>query len=134
MADKPFDDVEADAAAEGVEGIERGKEVALPRTVQDLLNQRKTGQQRTLNDFVEAIHLSLWEDATYQSFLKAVYVEQAVEGDLFCDDIEAARMIRARALKDGNEIVKREKLATIRKALLVVLRRYRIDRKGRRGE
>jgi len=134
MADKPFDDVEADAAAEGVEGIERGNEVALPRTVQDLLNQRKTGQQRTLNDFVEAIHLSLWEDATYQSFLKAVYVEQAVEGDLFCDDIEAARMIRARALKDGNEIVKREKLATIRKALLVVLRRYRIDRKGRRGE
>lgn len=134
MADKPFDDVEADAAAEGVEGIEREKEVALPRTVQDLLNQRKTGQQRTLNDFVEAIHLSLWEDATYQSFLKAVYVEQAVEGDLFCDDIEAARMIRARALKDGNEIVKREKLATIRKALLVVLRRYRIDRKGRRGE
>jgi hypothetical protein len=131
MSGKPFADMEADVAAEA---IEPSKQVALPRTVQDLLNQRKTGQHKTLNDFVEAIHLSLWEVPEYQGYLRAVYVEQAIEGDLFCDDIEAARMIRERASKEGNAVVKDEKLATIRKALLVVLRRYRIDRKGRRGE
>lgn len=114
--------------------IDESKQVALPATVQDLLNQRRTGQHKTLNDFVEAIHLSLWETPSYQNYLRAVYVEQAIEGDLFCDDIEAARMIRERARRDGNAVVKDEKLATIRKALLVVMRRYRIDRKGRRGD
>jgi hypothetical protein len=120
--------------AENVEDIKPSENtsLALPRTVQELIEQRKSKQKRTLNDMIETLHISLYENTEYQRYLDAVHSEQAVEGDLFCDDIEASRMIRAKAREDGNKYVASQKLATIRKALMVVMRRYGMSRKERR--
>jgi hypothetical protein len=94
--------------------------------------QRKLKAERTLNDLVEDIHRMLCEDEDYLSLLKAIYDEQAVEGSLGADNVMASQMIRNRAKKiDGNELAN-EKLATISKALGVVLRRYGASRKERR--
>ena len=112
--------------------IQKAVGVALPNTVQDLINARKTKSKMTLNDQIESIHMSLWENPVYKKFLDAVYSEQAVEGDLFVDDIEAARMIRAYAKEKGVTYVREQKLATIRKSLLVVLRRFGTTRRERR--
>lgn len=111
----------------------------LPETVADFRNHRKLKSSRTLNDMVEEIHLMLYEDDDYQRFLYAVYDEQAVEGSLAADNIMAAGMIRDKAAKvdkfhpllTGND-GKPEKLATISKALGVVLRRYNQSRRDRR--
>jgi len=94
-------------------------------------------QKRTINDLVEDVHRVLMSDENetsdlYQSFLSAVYDEEAVEGSLAADNIEAARMIREYArVQDGNELA-HKKLATIAKALGVVLRRYHESRQYRR--
>ena len=112
--------------------IQKAVGVALPNTVQDLINARKTKSKMTLNDQIESIHMSLWEEPAYKRYLDAVYSEQAVEGDLFVDDIEAARMIRAYAKEKGVTYVREQKLATIRKSLLVVLRRFGTTRRERR--
>jgi len=93
-------------------------------------------QKRTINDLVEDVHRVLMGDdetsELYQSFLSAVYDEEAVEGSLAADNIEAARMIREYArTQDGNELAGK-KLATIAKALGVVLRRYHESRQYRR--
>ncbi|MCB1773569.1 MAG: hypothetical protein KDI88_08120 [Gammaproteobacteria bacterium] len=109
-----------------------GSVIALPPTVSDLIEQRKSKTKKTLHDQVEDLHLSLWENAAYQALLDAVYPEQAIEGSLFADDFEAARMIREAAKKKGNAYVAGQKLETLRKSLSVVLRRYGISRKERR--
>jgi hypothetical protein len=105
----------------------------LPATTSQFLERRKLKAERTLNDHVETIHLKLYDDPTYHSFLEAVYDEQAVEGSLAADNIEAARMIREKASKDGDLVVTRQKYATISKSLSVVLRRYGASRKERRN-
>lgn len=103
---------------------------ALPAKLADW--QRLLKQERTLNDQVEDIHRMLVEKPDYIAYLKAIYDEQAVEGSLSADNIMAATMIRERA-RDINDIeVSKEKLATIVKALGVVLRRYGATRKERR--
>jgi hypothetical protein len=81
---------------------------------------------------VEEFHLSLFEDNKYRTYLRAVWDEQAVEGSLSADNIMAAMMIRDRA-KKAESIVASEKLATIAKALGVVLRRFGETRKQRRN-
>jgi len=101
----------------------------LPEKIADWT--RFTKQEWNLNDQVEAIHRALVEDKKYRGFLRAVWDEQAVEGSLAADNIMAARMIRDRAEADGSEVAG-EKLATIAKALGVVLRRYHSTRKERR--
>ena len=106
--------------------------ISLPLTVHALMEQRKSKNQRTLNDHVEALHLSLYEDEEYQQFIEAVYSEQAVEGSLIADDLEAARMIRDKARSIGDMTVGKQKLATLVKAMNVVLRRFGISRKERR--
>jgi hypothetical protein len=106
---------------------------ALPSNVAELLTQRKGDLHRTLNDRVEALHLSLYDgDEHYKDLLYAVYDEQAVEGSLAADNILAAEVIRDKAKKTGDIEVGRQKLATIAKALGVVLRRYGTSRKERR--
>lgn len=82
---------------------------------------------------VEDVHLALYEDDQYQSFLYAVYDEQAVEGSLAADNIMAAELIRDKAKKMDHGELAKEKLATIAKALGVVLRRYGFARKERRN-
>jgi hypothetical protein len=106
---------------------------ALPDTVKDFMSLRRNQTLRTLNDQVEEIHLSLYENEEYMAFLYAVYDEQAVEGSLSTDNTEAARIIRNRSRETGNVEVGRQKLATIAKSLGVVLRRYGQDRKTRRN-
>lgn len=106
--------------------------IALPRTVDDLINQRKSKKKQTLNDQVESHHLSLYEQPEYQRFLDAVWMANAIEGSLFVDDIMACEMIRHHARETGNRYVATQPLAAIRRSLLVVLRRYNISRKERR--
>lgn len=105
----------------------------LPATREDLLARRKFMQKPTLNDEVDRIHFDLWVDEKYQALLEGVYDEQCVEGSLSADNLMAAMMIRDYALSKGNDYVAREKLATIGKALNVVLRRYGISRNERRN-
>ena len=98
--------------------------------------QRFLKSQRTINDLVEDVHRGLLDNEKksekYRSFLHAVYDEQAVEGSLAADNIESARMIREEAAENNDRELSGEKLATIAKALGVVLRRYHASRKERR--
>lgn len=112
--------------------IHRPSPPPLPATRGEMLAQRKGDPHKTLNDHIEEIHSALYEDAKYQRFLDAVYDEDAVEGSLAADNLEAARMIRSHASEDDrNTYVADKKLATISKALGVVLRRYGMSRKER---
>lgn len=112
--------------------IVRQRPPALPATTTDMMAQRKHEMRRTLNDHVETLHLQLYEDAAYQRLLDAVYDEDAVEGSLSADNLLAAQMIRDCARKDARDpYVGEKKLATLAKALSVVLRRYGMSRKER---
>jgi hypothetical protein len=102
---------------------------ALPEKIEDWT--RFIQAERTINDLVEDIHRVLVEDPGYRAYLRAVYDEQAVEGSLSADNVMAAEMIREKAKDLGSEVAS-EKLATIVKALGVVLRRYHASRKQRR--
>lgn len=112
--------------------IIRPRPPSLPTTREEMIAQRKSEMHRTLNDHVEDIHLALYTDPDYQRLLDAVYDEDAVEGSLAADNLEAATMIRDYARKDKrNPYVGDKKKATISKALGVVLRRYGMSRKER---
>jgi hypothetical protein len=105
----------------------------LPATLGDWVNRLKG--KRNINDLVEDIHQMLIggnQSESYIAFLSAVYDEQAVEGSLAADNIEAARMIRDRARTMEGNSLQNEKLATISKSLGIVLRRYHLSRKERR--
>jgi hypothetical protein len=106
---------------------------ALPTTLEDWISHLK--DRPSINDLVEDIHKMLISGDTgklYISYLSAVYDEQAVEGSLAADNIEAARMIREKANTIEDHLLQHEKLATISKSLGVVLRRYHFSRKERR--
>jgi hypothetical protein len=94
---------------------------------------RKSKSVRTLNDAVEEIHLTLFNDEKYHAYHDAVYDEQAVEGSLSADNLMAAQLIRNYAMSKGRTEVAKEKLATISKALGVVLNRYNLGRRSRRN-
>jgi hypothetical protein len=78
---------------------------------------------KTLNDQVEDIHIALYNNEQYRAFLGTAYNGRTVEGSLVTDIIMATQMIRDEAKRCGSGVAK-EKLARIRKALGVVLRRY----------
>lgn len=103
----------------------------LPATVEEMLAQRRTVAGRTLNDYVEDLHVKLWSTPAYQQVLDAVYDEDAVEGSLAADNLMAAQMLRDYARKQEIAQIANRKLATIVKALNIVLRRYRLSRKER---
>lgn len=106
----------------------------LPPALPEDINkwERFLKAERTINDLVEDIHRVVVEDPMYRAFLRAVWDEQAVEGSLSADNIMAATIIREKAKEIGSEVEK-EKLATIVKALGIVLRRYHASRKQRRN-
>src|SRR5262245_16368762 len=106
----------------------------LPITPEELEAHRKVFHQPTLNDVVHEYHIKLWSNPKYRGFLDAVYDEDAVEGSLALDNGEAARMIRDIAITEEDKRLASKKLATIVKALNVVLRRYGISRKERAAE
>ncbi len=104
----------------------------LPERIADW--ERVVETERTLNDLVEDVHrLLVDENEVYRKYLYAVYDEQAVEGSLAIDNGKAAEIIRLKAQSVGNTEVASQKLATIVKALNVVLRRYNKSRKQRRN-
>jgi hypothetical protein len=107
------------------------KPVSLPGTVEELLAARRTMRVRTLNDYVDDIHLALWSNEAYRATLEAVYDEDAVEGSLAADNFTAAQMIRKYAKDNNLAYVANRKLATIVKALNVVLRRFGFSRRQR---
>jgi hypothetical protein len=88
-------------------------------------------RERTLNDHVDDIHRALWTNPQYRRALEAVHDEDAIEGSLAADNLVAATIIRDYARQNGHEHVADKKLATIVKAMSVVLRRYGISRKER---
>ena len=123
------------ATGKKVSGVQYEK-VPVPRSIEDWV--RKTKFDRNLNDLVEEIHMELVNEAhprseDYRGFLDATHDSQAVEGSLSADSNEAARIIReeARATKPTGKVA-REKIASIIKALNVVLSRYNMTRKERR--
>jgi hypothetical protein len=113
----------------GMNDFELKTVAPLPRLANEWV--RKVKLNRTLNDEVESLHNRLCEDEGYIRLLDAVYDEQAVEGSLAADNTLAAMKIRDLGRK-VNSVIADEKLATIGKALAVVLRRYGLSRKERR--
>lgn len=111
----------------------------LPKTLDEFKKLRVHVRRRTLNDFVEDIHEELWEvSAEYMDYLDAVYDAEAIEGSRAADDLKAAECIRAYARKNNIVVVATKKLATIVKALNVVLSKHGATRRQRakllRGE
>jgi hypothetical protein len=106
----------------------------LPATVDDLMAQRVGNFDISINDLVNDIHIVLWDgDATYKGYLFALHDSQAVEGSLAADNHCAAVAIRDYARDNNISGLKDENLATINKALNVVLRRFQLSRKQRRN-
>jgi hypothetical protein len=68
--------------------------------------------------------VDLWENDEFRRFLATPDNDQAVEGSLIADKISAAGMLRAKAQKDGDEVVGHETLAVLAKKLDAVLRRF----------
>lgn len=103
----------------------------LPKTVFDLMSQRKGRFERTLNDIVEESYLKLFEDAAFRRFLEGVSDSECLEGSESCDDHEAAKMIRE-YLRKENSPYGNKPIHSFKIALKVVLRRYNQTRKERR--
>jgi hypothetical protein len=112
--------------------VEKLRAIPLPSTREELLARKTMTSRLTLNDYVDQIHIVLWEKGTpYYKLLDAVYDEDAVEGSLAIDNSKAAEMIRAYAEENKIPEVATKKLATLVKALNVVLRRYHMTRQER---
>ena len=101
---------------------ERPEPPALPVKVDDW--KRMLRIEVSFNDLVEQVHLALVEDTEYLRLLYAVWDSQAVEGSLAADNFAAAGRIRDKAKEMGLAMVGTSNIATISKALGVVLRRY----------
>lgn len=118
--------------ATGDRGAVKPRPPELPAQVKDWVRLLKT--ERTINDFVEDVHVQLLEDEDlsddYRKLLYACWDSQTVEGSLATDNVLAAIMIREKAGPSSS--LAEEKLATIVKSLGVVLRRYGASRKQRR--
>jgi hypothetical protein len=105
--------------------------LALPPSVEGFLAQRKSPSKPTIHDQVEQLYLALYPNDEFRKLREPVYREQAVEGDLRDDDARAAMMIRDEAKKKGMRLVAVEKLAVIRRSILVVETRYNATRRQR---
>jgi len=110
--------------------VELRRPAPLPTSVNEMLALRRTASNKTLNDYVEELHIIAWEQDEYRNLLEAVYDEDAIEGSLAVDNVKAAEYLRtlARREEGRSPMVAGKKLATIVKALNVVLRRYHMSR------
>lgn len=117
--------------AETVSDADQRTYLALPMSVEGLMAQRKKPQKATLHDRVESLYLGLFANEEFRRLREPVYREQSVEGHLLDDDVRAAMMIRDEAKRKGDLMVAKEKLATIRRSILVVETRYNATRRQR---
>jgi len=113
------------------EDTKRTVATPLPKTVYDLMNQRKGRFEQTLNMVVEAAYLKLWENKEFTRLLEGTNDSECVEGSESCDDHEAAKMIRDQVRIENSHFGSRP-LHSFKLALRVVMRRYRTSRKERR--
>ena len=123
--------IEEAVAAEMAPNQEQRTYLALPQTVDGFIAQRKQPQKATLHDQVEHLYLSMYQNEEFRKLREPVYREQSVEGDLRDDDARAAMMIRDEAKRKGDLMVACEKLAVIRRSILVVETRYNATRRQR---
>ncbi|RPI36438.1 MAG: hypothetical protein EHM67_12695 [Hyphomicrobiaceae bacterium] len=106
----------------------------LPPNSRELMARRIIRGLPNLNDVVEPILLSLYDNAGFRKLLSAVYDGDAEEGSCAADDFKAAEMLRDKAKSiDPNSLLSRAKLATIVKSMKVIQRRYGASRKQRRN-
>ena len=105
--------------------------VPLPKTVVDLINQRKGVFEKSLNDVVEEAYLKLWDDAKFRRLIEGTTDSDCVEGSETCDDHEAAKMIRDLLYREKSPYADK-KIHTFKLSLRVVMRRYRTSRHERR--
>jgi len=101
----------------------------VPRIVEEWVRK----STRTLNDAVESYHIKLLGDPEYCRFLDATVDSEAVEGSLSADNYRAADALKKSALAAGDDFVGKSNLASITKALSVVLKYYNMSRKQRRN-
>ena len=107
------------------------KQITIPATVADLMDQRRNPRNVSIIDRVETIILSIYEDPKVQKFITPIYREQTVEGNFALDDGQLALLVREEARRRADPILANEKLAVIVKALNSVLRRYHLSRSER---
>lgn len=107
--------------------------VPLTRNKEVLKQNRKKVLLPSLNDAVDTIHETLLDDEAYIRLLEPVYNPEAVNGSLIVDDVMAAQMIKAYASEHGHEVVRRNNLTAIMRAMHTVWRRWNLDRKSRRN-
>lgn len=120
--------------SDNVKALERPRPPALPATADEMLKRRNIKSNVSLNDEVEKIFLVLIEESErFRALLEAVWPSDAVEGSLGYDTVMAAEMIReyARDKAHKNDFVANRPGNSVKKSLLVVMRRYEIDRKTR---
>jgi hypothetical protein len=106
----------------------------VPANLDDWTRQIK--QKQTINDLVEAVIRALMKSDAAESladFLSPLWDEEAIEGSLAADNLEAANMVREFARKHGEfaDLASKKK-ATIGKSIRVVMRRYKLGAQERR--
>ncbi len=106
--------------------------VPLPKDKAALIAQRKVMRTRTLNDYVDDIHVKLWgESSVYMRFLDAVEDAGTVEGSTAIDNVKAAECIRDYARNNDIPYVADQRLKSLVHAMNVVLARYNMTRQER---
>jgi hypothetical protein len=102
-----------------------------PKTLDEFIGLRRKPASITIIDRVEPIVWALYDDQKFKALVAPLFREQTVEGDFAMDESEICRMIRAEAHRREDIVLEKEKLASIKHAFNVVLRRYNMSRKER---
>lgn len=103
----------------------------LPKTLDEFIGLRRKPASITIIDRVEPLVWALYDDPKFKALVTPLFREQTVEGDFAMDESEICRMIRAEAVRRDDLVLAKEKLASIKHAFNVVLRRYNMSRKER---
>lgn len=114
----------------------RSLAVSLPNSRAELMALRKVFKNRLLNDLVEEVFVTLFDREAHPEYVKlleAVWDAETVEGSCKADDLEAARYMRVYAAEQGIAVIPEKNLETLSRATNVVLRRYSLTRRLRRG-
>lgn len=103
----------------------------LPKTTQDLIDQRRHPFAKSFNDYVDEIFVKHWEDCDFMRFIEGTSDSDCVEGSISCDDHEAATRLREYARKEKSHFGSKN-IHVWKLALKLVMRRCKVARKERR--
>ena len=106
---------------------------ALPTTIEEWNALYNHKQVLSLTDKVELIHRRLLQDATYRSYITAIYPWDAVTGRVIFDRAKAVEIIQAEAAQVGGmeDLTRVENMGKIAAALKYVLSRFSQGHKSR---